>query len=94
MKYILVTGAAGYIGSKVAYDLIDNGHKIIAIDNLSNGNKKVIPKKCVFIRVDITKSSKLEKIFRQYKITSVYHFAAKKKLMIHKSFRLDILRVM
>lgn len=88
MKYILVTGAAGYIGSKVAYDLIDNGHKIIAIDNLSNGNKKIIPKNCIFVRVDITKSNKLEKIFRQYKITSVYHFAAKKKVDESQKFPL------
>jgi UDP-glucose 4-epimerase len=88
MKYILVTGAAGYIGSKVVYDLIDNGHKIIAIDNLSNGNKKVIPKNCIFIKADITKSSKLEKIFRQYKIISVYHFAAKKKVDESQKFPL------
>lgn len=80
MSYILVTGAAGYIGSKVAYDLIDNGYKIIAIDDLSNGHKKVIPKKCIFIRVDITRLSHLEKIFKRYKIKTLYHFAAKKKV--------------
>ena len=42
---ILVTGGAGYIGSKVAYDLIDNGHNVFIIDNLSTGKKKLIPKK-------------------------------------------------
>jgi UDP-glucose 4-epimerase len=49
MKYILVTGAAGYIGSKVSYDLIDRGYKVITIDDLSEGYKKVVPKKCIFI---------------------------------------------
>ena len=36
---ILVTGGAGYIGSKVALDLSNNGHDIFIIDNLSNGSK-------------------------------------------------------
>jgi UDP-glucose 4-epimerase len=80
MGYILVTGAAGYIGSKVAYDLIDNGYKIIAIDDLSSGHKKIIPKKCIFIRVDITKPVHLEKVFKRYKFNAVFHFAAKKKV--------------
>ena len=36
MNYkILVTGGAGYIGSKISYDLIDAGYEVIIIDNLS-----------------------------------------------------------
>lgn len=80
MKYILVTGAAGYIGSKVSYDLIDRGYKVITIDDLSEGYKKVVPKKCIFIKVDIYKLANLEKVFKKYKFDSVFHFAAKKKV--------------
>ena len=79
MKYILVTGAAGYIGSKVSYDLIDKGHKVIAIDNLSSGYKKLVPKKGIFIKNDISNLNNLEKIFKKYNLSSIFHFAAKKK---------------
>ena len=36
----LVTGGAGYIGSTVAHSLIDQGHKVVIVDNLSTGMKK------------------------------------------------------
>ena len=79
MQTILVTGGAGYIGSKVSYDLIDKGYKVIAIDDLSTGYIKLIPKKCIFINVDISKLANLEKVFKRYKFNAAFHFAAKKK---------------
>ena len=36
---ILVTGGAGYIGSKFCYDAGEKGYKIIIVDNLSTGEK-------------------------------------------------------
>lgn len=48
MRNILLTGGAGYIGSKVSYDLIDNNFKVIIVDDLSNSNKKLLPKKAIF----------------------------------------------
>lgn len=80
MKNILVTGGAGYIGSKVSYDLIDEGYRIIIIDNLSSGKKKLIPGKAIFKKIDITNIKSLEKIFKKYRFNSVFHFAAKKKV--------------
>ena len=50
-KKILITGGAGYIGSKLAYDLIDLKKDIIIIDNLSTGSIKLLPKKLSFIRL-------------------------------------------
>ena len=41
---ILLTGGAGYIGSTTANLLLDQGHRVTVIDNLSTGNVKNIPK--------------------------------------------------
>ena len=49
----LITGGAGYIGSCVSQFLIDKGHKVIIVDNLSTGLKKNIPKKSIFIHCNI-----------------------------------------
>ena len=48
MKNILVTGGAGYIGSKIVADLIKEKYKVYIIDNLSTGHKILINKKAFF----------------------------------------------
>ena len=45
---ILVTGGAGYIGSKVSLDLLEKGHKVFILDNLSKGKKKINTQKVYF----------------------------------------------
>ena len=80
MRNILLTGGAGYIGSKVSYDLIDDNFNVIIVDDLSNSNKKLIPKKAIFKKIDISNYAKLENCFKLYKFEAVYHFAAKKKV--------------
>jgi len=52
MNY-LVTGAAGFIGSNVAKELLNLGHCVTTIDNLSTGYRCNIPKGCRFIEGDI-----------------------------------------
>ena len=44
----LITGGAGYIGSTVSNYLIDRGHNVTIIDNLSTGSISNLPKKAVF----------------------------------------------
>ena len=73
---VLVTGGAGYIGSCVSQYLIDRGHKVIIIDNLSTGLKNNIPKKCKFYKCNIQDTKKINKIFGENKIGIVMHFAA------------------
>ena len=51
---VLLTGGAGYIGSHVCNFLIDNGHEITTIDNLSTGNKKLIPQQAIHLNCDIS----------------------------------------
>ncbi len=72
---VLITGGAGYIGSSVAWMFIDRGHKVTIIDNLITGKKTNIPKKCKFIKSDISDIKKLQKsLTGNYDV--VLHFAA------------------
>ena len=52
MKF-LITGGAGYIGSCTANLLIDKGHKVSIIDNLSTGYKTLVPKKAKFLKYNL-----------------------------------------
>ena len=72
---VLITGGAGYIGSHVALHFLDQGHSVTIIDNLSTGNKKLIPKKAKFIKADISNEKKISNIFKK-KFDIVLHFAA------------------
>ena len=72
----LVTGGAGYIGSTVSNFLLDRGHDVTIIDNLSTGNKKNIPKKAKFYKVDISDTNRIQKIILKKKYDVVFHFAA------------------
>lgn len=73
---ILITGGAGYIGSKVATDLIKKKHTVVIIDNLSTGYKFLIPKKAIFFKGNISNLKLVKKIFDQFNIKTVFHFAA------------------
>lgn len=73
---ILVTGGAGFIGSHVVDKLIENGHNVIIIDNLSTGQRKNINSRAKFIETDITDFARMEKIFAEEKPEIIYHLAA------------------
>jgi UDP-glucose 4-epimerase len=75
-KSILVTGGAGYIGSHIVEQLINNKKKVIILDNLVTGNKKLINKKAKFIKADIKNKLKIGKIIKDYNISSIIHLAA------------------
>ncbi len=78
---ILITGAAGYIGSHVAKQLLLDGKEIIVIDNLSTGFQSTIDtlqkiKAFNFINLDLKEFEKVEEVFKKYDIKTVIHFAA------------------
>jgi len=72
----LVTGGAGFIGSNLAEVLIQEGHKVVIVDNLSTGKKENIPQKAMFFEIDITQRNKLEEVFAKIKPDTVFHLAA------------------
>ncbi|KAK6464766.1 UDP glucose-4-epimerase [Scheffersomyces coipomensis] len=84
-EYILVTGGAGYIGSHTVIELINNGHKVVVVDNLVNSSYEaiarvefIVKQSIPFFNVDIRDYEKLSKVFKAYKIKGVIHFAALK----------------
>lgn len=74
MKIILVTGAAGFIGSAMAKSLLDLGNKVVTVDNLSTGNKECIPVGCEFIEGDIYDLKIIEKL-ETYSFDLIIHMA-------------------
>lgn len=82
---ILVTGGAGYIGSHTALILLNEGHNVSIIDNLSNSKKitikklqKLSEKKVDFQKIDLSNKSLIEKFFQERQIDGVVHFAGLK----------------
>jgi len=84
---ILVTGAAGYIGSHSAIDFIKSGYDVVILDNLSVGHIEIIERLKTFaksakgnlvdfIKGDTRDRDTLDKLFQTYKIDTVVHFAA------------------
>jgi len=73
---ILVTGAAGYIGSICAEVLLSRGMNVIALDNLLAGHRTALPPAAVFWQVDLADREQLDHVFSQHKIDAVMHFAA------------------
>ena len=57
MAKYLVTGAAGFIGSSLALRLIQEGHEVFTIDNLSTGYENAIPEGVNFFSRRLFRSS-------------------------------------
>lgn len=82
---ILVTGGAGYIGSHMCVELLQAGHKVVVLDNLSNASaasldavKRITQKSLDFVEGDLRNSDLLEKLFTETAIDGVLHFAGLK----------------
>tara|TARA_B100000674_G_C37876750_1_gene932344 strand:- start:336 stop:1316 length:981 start_codon:yes stop_codon:yes gene_type:complete len=72
---ILLTGGAGYIGSNVVLALLDSGHKVHVIDNLSTGNESLIPKNVKFSICDIEDTVAVSNIIKNDNFDAIMHFA-------------------
>lgn len=82
---ILVTGGTGYIGSHTVVELIQAGHDLVILDNLCNSSPKVLERiKTItgtrprFVEGDIRNAATLSRLFAQYPIDGVIHFAGLK----------------
>ncbi len=73
-KRVLVTGGAGFIGSNMADELLNEGYKVTIIDNESTGLKKNVPAAAKYIKGDVKNKKDIEKVFKD-KIDAVFHIA-------------------
>lgn len=82
---ILITGAAGYVGSVCAEVMLGLGHEVVALDSLVEGHRAAVPPGCRFHHCDILDADGLDRIFQSSKIDAVMHFAAES--LVEKSVR-------
>lgn len=82
---ILVTGGAGYIGSHTCLALLEAGHDVVAVDNLSNSKKEALRRveeiagrAVAFHHADLLDRSALEAAFAEAPVEAVIHFAGLK----------------
>ena len=82
---VLVTGGAGYIGSHTCLELLNAGHHVTVVDNLSNSSEESLQrvstltgKHITFFKVDLLDEAELEAVFETANFDAVIHFAALK----------------
>jgi len=82
-KTVLVSGGAGFIGSHVTVELVEAGYDVIVADNMSNcdmtcfeGVTQIIGRRLPFVQMDFCDMEAVDRLFSEYRIDAVIHFAA------------------
>jgi UDP-glucose 4-epimerase len=73
---VLVTGGAGFIGAHVARRLLDSGHDVVVLDDLSGGYEANAPAGATFVAGSVTDPELVDELFREYEFAHVFHLAA------------------
>ena len=76
MPAVLVCGGAGYVGSHTVADLVSRGYETIVVDNLEKGHRDAVWPGARFCQGDLRDEEFINRVFEEYKIGSVIHFAA------------------
>ena len=72
---LLVTGGAGYVGSVCAKVLLEEGHQVVIVDDLSTGNTDAVPAGAEFVEADVVAAAR--RLLPGGSFDGVLHFAAK-----------------
>ncbi|URM33421.1 UDP-glucose 4-epimerase GalE [Cytobacillus firmus] len=73
---ILVIGGAGYIGSHIVKELLEQGRDVIVLDNLTTGKRDAVDPRAELIEADLSDRKVLKELFQSKPIEAVMHFAA------------------
>ena len=72
----LVTGAAGFLGSHLCQSLVEKGHTVVGLDDLSGGYTENVPQGVRFVQASILDHEVLSALFQKEQFDYVYHLAA------------------
>ncbi len=72
---ILISGGAGYIGSHMVLAALERGDEVVVLDNLSSGIRSLVAEAAHFHQGDVGDQRLLRRLFEQYSVTAVIHFA-------------------
>ncbi|OQY26002.1 MAG: epimerase [Anaerolineaceae bacterium 4572_32.1] len=72
---ILITGGAGFLGAALAHRLVQDGHRVQVLDDLSAGDPDRLPQEVIFTRGDVRDVPRLWTLLRD--VECVYHLAAR-----------------
>ena len=73
---VLITGGAGYIGSHMAYAVLERGEDVVVLDNLSTGVRAQVPSAARFYEGEVADRDLVGAILRDHGVEEVLHFAA------------------
>jgi UDP-glucose 4-epimerase len=73
---VLVTGGAGFIGAHAAQHLLDGGHDVVVLDDLSGGYAANVPEAATFVEGSVTDPELVDELFSEHRFAHVFHLAA------------------
>jgi UDP-glucose 4-epimerase len=78
MSKILVTGGAGFIGSHIVEDLLNNNETVVVIDNFSMGSNDNLPEddNLTVVEGDISSKETIQTLFQQHQFKKIFHLGA------------------
>jgi UDP-glucose 4-epimerase len=76
MSRVLVTGGAGFIGSHVAESLVNRGHNVVVLDDLSGGFEENVVPGAKFVEGSINDNDLIVRLFEEHAFEYVFHLAA------------------
>jgi UDP-glucose 4-epimerase len=73
---VLVTGGAGYIGSVVTEELLNDGHEVVVYDSLYKGHRGAVDTRAKFVKGDLADVERVVDALQEHEVESVIHMAA------------------